>query len=55
MARLKPNHRAVLVLTYQFGYSYREIGEIVSCPENTVKTRMHHARKALKSILERER
>lgn len=55
MTRLKPNHRAVLILTYQFGYSYREIGEIVNCPENTVKTRMHHARKALKSILERER
>ena len=33
----------------------REIGEIVNCPENTVKTRMYHARKALKSVLERER
>lgn len=55
IARLTPNHRMVLILTYQFGYSYREIGEIVNCPENTVKTRMHHARKALKSLLERER
>lgn len=55
IGRLRPNHRAVLILTYQFGYSYREIGEIVNCPENTVKTRMHHARKALKSLLERER
>lgn len=55
VAHLTPNHQAVLILTYQFGYSYREIGEIVNCPENTVKTRMYHARKALKSVLERER
>lgn len=54
VARLKPRHRAVVILTYQFGYSYREIGEIVRCPENTVKTRMHHARKALKKLLEAE-
>lgn len=54
IARLKPRHRAIVVLTYQFGYSYREIGEIVHCPENTVKTRMHHARKALKKFLETE-
>jgi len=52
IARLKPHHRAIVILTYQFGYSYREIGEIVHCPENTVKTRMHHARKALKKLLE---
>lgn len=39
---------AVVVLTYEFGYSYKEISEILSCPENTVKTRMFHARKSLK-------
>jgi len=55
LARLRPKHQAVLILTYEFGYSYREIGEIVNCPENTVKTRMHHARKALRAILETER
>lgn len=52
IARLTPRHRAIVILTYQFGYSYREIGEIVHCPENTVKTRMYHARKALKKLLE---
>jgi len=52
IARLKPKQRAVVVLTYQFGYSYRDIAEIVNCPENTVKTRMHHARKALQKLLE---
>lgn len=52
LARLSPEHRAVMELVYFFGYSYREIGEILQCPENTVKTRMYHARRALKSILE---
>ena len=52
VARLKPRQRAIIVLTYQFGYSYREIAEIVHCPENTVKTRMYHARRALQKLME---
>jgi len=54
IARLTPKHRAIVILTYHFGYTYREIAEIVHCPENTVKTRMYHARKALQSLLEAE-
>lgn len=53
MQRLSPAHRSVVELTYQFGYSYAEIADIVGCPENTVKTRMHHARMHLRKILER--
>jgi len=49
---LSPKHRAVVELTYYFGYSYEEIAEIVECPENTVKTRMFHARARLKDALE---
>lgn len=52
MQRLSPPHRSVVELTYQFGYSYAEIAEIVGCPVNTVKTRMHHARLQLRKILE---
>ena len=52
MQRLSPSHRSVVELTYQFGHSYAEIAEIVGCPENTVKTRMHHARTQLRKILE---
>ena len=47
LQRLSPEQRAVVELTYFFGYTYREIGEILGCPQNTVKTRMFHARRSL--------
>lgn len=51
--RLSPEHRAVVELTYNHGYSCREIAEIVHCPVNTVKTRMFHARRRLREIVPR--
>jgi RNA polymerase sigma-70 factor (ECF subfamily) len=48
---LSPEHRAVIELTYYEGYTYREIAAIVGCPIDTVKTRMFHARRRLKSLL----
>jgi RNA polymerase sigma factor (sigma-70 family) len=51
--RLPPEQRAVVELTYFFGCSYEEIAAIVGCPENTVKTRMFHARAKLRTILPR--
>ena len=52
MQLLPPKKRAVVELTYYFGYSYDEIAEIVGCPTNTVKTRMFHARAHLKKLLQ---
>lgn len=49
--KLSAQQRAVVELTYVFGFSYGEIAEIVECPENTVKTRMFHARARLREIL----
>jgi RNA polymerase sigma factor (sigma-70 family) len=49
--RLSAEHRAVVELTYYYGCSYQEIADIVDCPVNTVKTRMFHARRKLKSLL----
>jgi RNA polymerase sigma-70 factor (ECF subfamily) len=46
---LSPEQRAVMELTYEQGLNYDEIAVILNCPENTVKTRMFHARKKLKS------
>ena len=51
MRELPPEQRAVVELTYFHGCSYQEIAEIVSCPVNTVKTRMFHARRKLKALL----
>jgi RNA polymerase sigma-70 factor (ECF subfamily) len=50
---LPPNHRAVLVLHYLQEYSITEIAAIFDCPEGTVKSRLHHARKLLKAQLQR--
>lgn len=48
---LSPEQRTVVELTYFHGMHYNEIAELMACPENTVKTRMYHARKKLASIL----
>jgi len=50
LRRLPAKQRAVVELTYRYGYSYEEIAAIVDCPVNTVKTRMFHARATLKRI-----
>jgi RNA polymerase sigma-70 factor (ECF subfamily) len=51
LARISPNQRSVVELTYYFGYSYSEIAKIMGCPENTVKTRMFYARRALRALM----
>ncbi len=50
IAELAIEHRSVVELT-ALGYSYKEIGKIVECPENTVKTRMFYARRELQTRL----
>ncbi|MEM8767540.1 MAG: sigma-70 family RNA polymerase sigma factor [Pseudomonadota bacterium] len=52
LGRLSTDHRDVIELTFFQGLSYGEIADVVGCPENTVKTRMFHARKQLKGFLE---
>lgn len=51
IGELSPDHRAVVDLCYFNEMGYREIAEIVDCPVDTVKTRMFHARRHLKSRL----
>ena len=51
MDGLSAEHRAVVDLTYFHGMGYREIAEVVSCPVDTVKTRMFHARRRLRLLL----
>jgi RNA polymerase sigma-70 factor, ECF subfamily len=49
---LSGQHRVVLELTAT-GHSSVEISEIIDCSENTVRTRMFHARQQLKRFLGR--
>jgi len=52
LTTLSAEQRAVVELTYYHGYAYREIAQIVGCPVDTVKTRMFHARRKLKALLQ---
>ena len=54
LLELPPKHRLILYLHYYEGYSIKEIGQILRCGENTVKSRLHAARKRLKLELEEE-
>ena len=48
---LSPAHREVIDLVYYHEKSVAEVAEIVDAPENTVKTRMFHARKRLSELM----
>jgi RNA polymerase sigma-70 factor (ECF subfamily) len=45
---LPGQHREVLILRAFYDMSYREIAEIVGCPESTARSRMDYALKELK-------
>jgi RNA polymerase sigma-70 factor (ECF subfamily) len=44
LGKLAPKKRTVLVLFEIEGLSAKEISDVVGCPENTVWSRLHHAR-----------
>ncbi len=49
--RLTPDHREVIDLVYYHETSLEEVAVILDIPENTVKTRLFHARKKLSELL----
>jgi RNA polymerase sigma factor (sigma-70 family) len=51
LGALAVEQRAVVSLTFYHGLGYGEIAEIMDCPVNTVKSRMYHARRHLKTLL----
>ncbi|MBA3810896.1 MAG: sigma-70 family RNA polymerase sigma factor [Caulobacteraceae bacterium] len=51
IGELSADHRAVVDLAYFHEINYRDIAEIMDCPVDTVKTRMFHARRHLKTKL----
>ncbi|MEU8952444.1 sigma-70 family RNA polymerase sigma factor [Streptomyces sp. NPDC048489] len=50
LERLTPEHRAVLVEVYYRGRTASEAGRNLGVPEGTVKSRAHHALKALRKL-----
>jgi len=55
MEKLRPDRRAMLRMFYSDGMTTREIAETLVIPEGTVKTRLFHTRKQLKTLLEESR
>ena len=51
LGTLEPRDRAILLLRYQEGQSYRAIAETLECEEGTVASRLNRARKRIKEIL----
>lgn len=51
--KLGPNHREVVHLAFYEDWSHEQIAQLMQCPPGTVKSRMHHAKEALKKCLER--
>jgi len=58
MGKLSDEHRECMHLVFFEGLSLAEVAAVQGCPENTVKTRLFHARQKIKhclrSMVERE-
>jgi RNA polymerase sigma-70 factor (ECF subfamily) len=51
---LPPDFRLVLILADVEEFSYEEIGDMLSCPVGTVRSRLHRARAHMKKSLEKQ-
>jgi RNA polymerase sigma-70 factor, ECF subfamily len=51
LVQLPEEQRLAVLLCYELGLSCEEIGRIMDCPTNTVKTRLFHARAKLQRLL----
>jgi len=50
--RLPPTQRAILVLRHYAGMEPTEIAEVLGIPAGTVRSRLHHAHRAMRAALE---
>jgi RNA polymerase sigma-70 factor (ECF subfamily) len=51
MAQLRPEFVAAIVLRYEEGLSFEEIGHVLGVPEATARSHVHRARKDLSRLL----
>lgn len=54
ISRLPEKHRLPVLLMYYQGMSEREIASALALPSTTIKSRLHAARKRLRTMIERE-
>ncbi len=52
--RLTPDERAVLVLHHYVGYAPTEIADLLGVPPGTIRSRIHHAHRAMRAALDAE-
>jgi RNA polymerase sigma-70 factor (ECF subfamily) len=50
--KLDPTDRTILVLRYHQGLNYRQIADVMECPEGTVASRLNRAREKMHALLE---
>ena len=50
-ARLSPEHRAVVVMTYYSGLRGTEVADALGIPAGTVASRLHHALRSLRASI----
>jgi RNA polymerase sigma-70 factor (ECF subfamily) len=51
LAKLSPNHRAVLVMREIDGLSYEEMAKVMKCSKGTIMSRLFHARRYMQKFL----
>jgi RNA polymerase sigma-70 factor (ECF subfamily) len=49
---LSPEHRAVVVLHHYLGYQLTEIAETLGIPTGTARSRLHHAIRNLRRVMD---
>ncbi len=48
--QLSPDHREVLLLRFMEEMSYDDMARVLGCPLGTVRSRLHHAKRALRGV-----
>lgn len=51
LAQLRPEYRAAIMLRYEEGLPFDEVGQVLGVPEVTARTYVHRARKQLARLL----
>ena len=54
LAKISLHHKEILTLFFLQYLSVEDIAEVIKIPPGTVKSRLYHAKKALKAVLQKE-